>query len=276
MPDATLNTLWIGGGLGPVERACLRSALRQGHRVRLWTYDAVEGVPEGVEVADAREIIPAERIIRHSSGSYALFSDHFRFALQRAGLGYWIDTDLYLVRPIEREESYVYGWEASKKPGRPPKTIGSAILRIDAASPLLDEILEAFEGRTVPRWASKEDRRLAERRLQETGRVDLGELSWGIVGPHALTWLARERSLTCYADTPEVFYPVSWAGADWIRDPAVSIDDVITPRTLAVHLWNEKIKDYKNVPAPAGSFLARLQDEATLAPPRAKARSARG
>jgi hypothetical protein len=31
--------------------------------------------------------------------------------------------------------------------------------------------------------------------------------------------------------------------------------------TVTVHLWNERIKHFKEKPAPKGSFLARLQQE---------------
>src|SRR3712207_7292675 len=46
-------------------RACLRSALRQGHPLTLYCYDAPDGVPEGVELADAGSIVPRSRVIRH-------------------------------------------------------------------------------------------------------------------------------------------------------------------------------------------------------------------
>ena len=56
------NTLWIGPELGRVERACLRSFLRNGHPVTLYCYDEVAGVPEGVVLADAHEVLPAEQV----------------------------------------------------------------------------------------------------------------------------------------------------------------------------------------------------------------------
>lgn len=35
----------------------------------------------------------------------------------------------------------------------------------------------------------------------------------------------------------------------------------MTPNSLALHLWNELIRGFKDKPAPAGSFLARLHAE---------------
>src|SRR5262245_13716406 len=69
-PPIDCVTLWIGSRLGRVERACLRSFLRHGHAVRLYSYGPVEGVPEGVRLADAASILPREAIIRHEAGSY--------------------------------------------------------------------------------------------------------------------------------------------------------------------------------------------------------------
>lgn len=62
--------LWIGPPLGPVERACMRSVLRQGHPLSLYRYAAPDGVPDGVELRDAAELIPESEDIRHKSGSF--------------------------------------------------------------------------------------------------------------------------------------------------------------------------------------------------------------
>jgi hypothetical protein len=37
---------------------------------------------------------------------------------------------------------------------------------------------------------------------------------------------------------------------------------MVTERTVAVHLWNECIRAFKDRLAPEGSFLHRLQQEA--------------
>jgi hypothetical protein len=60
--SAKLNTLWVGERLGYMERACLTSALAVGHRVTLYAYNRVLGLPDGVELFDARDILPEERV----------------------------------------------------------------------------------------------------------------------------------------------------------------------------------------------------------------------
>jgi hypothetical protein len=54
---------------------------------------------------------------------------------------------------------------------------------------------------------------------------------------------------------------VDFTQSDWLIDPSLSLEDVVAPTSVGIHLWNQKIKDFKNAPAPHGSFLARLQEE---------------
>jgi hypothetical protein len=93
------------------------------------------------------------------------------------------------------------------------------------------------------------------------GDAMLESLRWGELGPFALTARARRHSLASEALPQNVFYPVPWQDAGWIRDPGIALDDVVTEETVAVHLWNECIREFKDGPALEGSFLSRLQDE---------------
>ena len=253
-PHSQVNSLWVGPRLGGIERACLRSILRQGHTMTLWCYDEPEGVPPGVQVADAAEVLPAEAIIRHRSGSVSLFSNWFRYELQRRGLGTWIDSDVYLLQPLDTEAPYLL---SEYEPGR----INGGVLRTPPDSPMLPPLLRLFEQRQVPPWLPLGARLAARLRLLRTGQTGLADMPWGSAGPAALTAMARRYGLVDLADPPEVHSPVPWQEADWVRDPRVALDDVVTPRTVSLHLWNERIKHVKDDPAPPGSFLARLQAE---------------
>ena len=61
---ATINAIWIGPGLGKLHIACLRSFLMRGHRVVLHVCEYLEDTPEGVELADANELLPRSRMFR--------------------------------------------------------------------------------------------------------------------------------------------------------------------------------------------------------------------
>jgi len=247
-------TLWIGEALGPVERACLKSVLRHGHRHSLYCYDRPEGVPDGVELRDASEILPQSEVFFHRDGSVAMFADWFRYELQRHGLGTWVDTDVYLLRPLDGDRPHLFGREA-------PDLINNAVLRIPPHSPLLTELLQMFERRTVPQWLPWRAKLRAHARALIGGKADFSRLPFGATGPDALTAIAERLGLASEALPSDVFNPVAWWDAEWICDPQITLDSVTTERTVAVHLWNECIKDFKGAPAPKGSFLARLQHE---------------
>lgn len=238
-----------------MERACLNSVLRHGHEVTLYSYGQVDGVPDGVEVRNASDILPHDRIILHSSGSPALFANWFRYELQRRALGTWIDCDIYLLSPLDGDALYLFGEE--EEAGR----INTGILRFPPDSPLLEPLLNLFEERSVPSWLPPRSRIAAWIRLLSTGRSGLSHMPWGSAGPKALSFLAHRHGLDRWARPPETFCPARWQDALWITDPAIGLDDVVGPATVAVHLWNERIKAVKARPAAPGSFLARLQSE---------------
>lgn len=247
-------SLWIGDSLGAVERACAKSVLRQGHRLALYCYAAPDGVPAGVELRDAAQILPEARIVRHRGGSVSLFSNLFRYALLRRGLGTWIDCDVYLVRPLDDSADYLMGRERGGH-------IGTAVLRLPADSPLLPPLLEIFDEKQVMPWLHWRARLQARWRLITTGRVGVEKLPWGSCGPLALTWLARAHRLDHHAAPSDVYYPVPYDKADWILEPGRTLEEATTPATVSIHLFNEKIRGFKNQPAPPGSVLARLQAE---------------
>jgi hypothetical protein len=148
----------------------------------------------------------------------------------------------------------VFGWEDEEM-------INNAVLRLPPDCPLLPPLIALFEEREVPPWLPPAARAAAWVRLKRSGRTGLARMPWGSAGPHALTWLAHREGLDSLALPAAIFYPMPWQRAAWILDPALSLDDVIAPGTRAIHLWNPQTKSFKDVPAPRGSFLARLQAE---------------
>lgn len=246
-------TLWIGNGFGAVERACLRSVVRQGHRLTLYCYDEPIGIPDGVDLQDAAQILPASAVVRHRRGSVAPFSDWFRYELLKRGLGTWIDTDMYLLRPLDEEGAHLFGEER-------PGVINNAVLRLPADSPALDELLAPFRGKTPP-WLSPRHRITSHIKKWMGGTVDVGAMPWGTTGPAALTAAAAKFGLASLALPPSAFYPVPWQRAGWILDPSLRLEQMVTQDTVGIHLWNECIRDVKDQSPPQGCFLERLWSE---------------
>ncbi len=246
--------MWIGPSLAALERACLRSALSQGRRVALYCYAPPAGVPEGVELRDAADILPEATIIYHRSGSPSLFSNRFRYELLRRGLGTWIDCDVYFVAPLTLHGDYVMGEQGDGK-------IATSVLRLPPDSPVLAELADLFTEPRVPPWLAWRPRIAAHLRRYMTGRADLSRMPWGSAGPEALTWLAHRYGVADRALPPSRFCPVHWTRAEWIADPALTLESMLAPDTIAVHLWNERLRGFDFTNAPPGSFAARLRDE---------------
>jgi hypothetical protein len=247
------NAIWIGSELGPIQTACLRSFLRVGHRTVLHCYRKPIDVPKGVELADAAKLLPESQLIRHKeSGSYALFSDLLRYKLLREGLGLYVDCDILCIRPIKDEE-FIFGWST-------PKAINGAVLKLPAGSPILADLCKINDG-FIPPWSSVRYRlrmRLC-RMLGATGPT-LEELPWGSAGPTALTWYAKHHGIDHLAKSKDVFYPLGSKEMALLFDPNRTIDDLITPRTATMHLYNEyfKRRSLHVIPIPPSSPLGRM------------------
>lgn len=250
-----LNSMWVEGPLTYVEQVCLKSALSVGHQVVLYAYWDVTGVPDGVIVRDGREIMPESSLMKHKKrNSWSLSSNIFRYLLLQQGRGVWIDTDVYFLKPLEvNRKDYLFGWQKQD-------LLNGAILYAKKDSPLIEELLAFINlPYIIPPWLPVRKRFAYQIRPWIGLRpLSLAEHRWGVIGPRAITYFADQLGLSCHAERQDVFYPVPPKQAKAFFDPERNIEDYITSDTVAVHLWNEAIKDLKKSPAPAGSYLNKI------------------
>ena len=106
-PDVV--TFWHG----PLDRlrlTCLRSQVAAGHKVTVYSFDPLPGLPDGVGNAEAEAILPhsfSERLRPpQPDGSWRdwtilQFSDFFRMRLMAEKAGLWLDADVLLLKPVE-------------------------------------------------------------------------------------------------------------------------------------------------------------------------------
>ena len=111
--NLTVHGLWIGERLSLMEQLTLRSFVACGHRFVLWLYGRLEeDVPPGVEVRDACTIIPRQRVFSYKAGirpgSYAGFSDLFRYKLLYDCGGWWSDLDVVCLKPLDLDAWYAF------------------------------------------------------------------------------------------------------------------------------------------------------------------------
>ncbi|MGX8010208.1 hypothetical protein ACVDG8_015210 [Mesorhizobium sp. ORM8.1] len=63
----------------------------------------------------------------------------------------------------------------------------------------------------------------------------------------------------------DVFYPVHYDQVSMLLDPDLSLDDIVTPRTLCIHLFDKVLKEQmKGRAIPAGSPLGQMLDRCGL------------
>jgi hypothetical protein len=244
-------SVWIGPRLSAMAAACLNSFVEMGHQVDLYVYDEPAGVPSGVTVKDAAAHVPRDRIIRHEKGSYALFSDLFRYELLAREAGLWIDTDVLCVRPIQREGEYVFGFESSER-------INGAVLRLPATSPILSDLRSIFEPGWIPPWHHGLKRAAHALRYRIGSGYGVSKMSWGSAGPRALTFFARRHGIAGFARPIEEFYPLPPSDALRVTRPDLDLSRIVTDRTLCIHLWADKLSGLQQADIHPRSFLAAV------------------
>jgi hypothetical protein len=253
----TIVSFWHGP-LSWLELLCITSFVRRGHRVHVYSYDSIEHLPLGAEWHDAASVLPRERLVFYKGkGTPGVFSDHFRYAVLRMGLGVYADLDIYCLRPIEGPPDYLFAWER-------PGSVNGAVLHIPAHAPLLDDLMAIFE---------KSERPLLEPHLPLMRRIEVAvrrlvgdrvtpeHMQYGATGPMALTHYVAAHGLTGKVLPSATFYPVPYEAIPALMKAGSSLEAALTPQTLGIHLWRSQLTDRgrAGLPLPeAGSALAAL------------------
>jgi hypothetical protein len=208
---ATIQSLWVGDSLSALERLSITSFLAHGHAFVLYVYGPVQGVPAGVRLRDAAEILPRERVFFYrDQPSYAGFANYFRYKLLLERGGWWSDLDAVCLQPFPPGDDPVFASEADRD-GRAVPSAG--FLRGSAGSPVLAALWESC---------------LA---------LDPAAIGWGETGSGLLARTLPRFGLGGAVQPPEVFCPIPYF--DW-RDALEPNSPRSFPETTrAVHLWNE-------------------------------------
>jgi hypothetical protein len=195
----------------PFEHLCLSSFARGGYAVRVFTYDPDLVIPAGTERVDAREVLPEAAVFENlrERGTYAAFSNIFRYRLLQLEDTTWVDTDVMLVGDSLPAGPYLFGYED-------PGYVNSAILRAPTDSPFLHYLYDMATA------------------------VDPAELEWGQIGPRLVTEAVTQLELHHLVQPIDVLYPVHYREVGILFDPLRREEvDRRLARASTLHLWNE-------------------------------------
>src|ERR1700731_664366 len=183
-------------GQAPLDRlrqTCLTSQLAAGHRVTVYSFDPLAGLPDGVGNAEAEAVLPhafAEKL--RPTGADGVwrdwttlqFSDFFRMQLMARSAGLWLDADVLLLKPVEIDPAKPYfPWERAGQ-------LGNSVLYLPSGDPIVTAFAALMrQDELTPDWLALRHRlTFALRRLRGSKR--LSDFRVAIYGPAALTALA--------------------------------------------------------------------------------------
>jgi len=213
MNNKVIQSLWVGNKLSNNELLCLRSYVRHGHTFHLYAYNELQALPDGVELKDANDIIPAGYIFRDSHHTYASFADWFRMKLLYSRGGWWVDMDTVCMRAFDVQDEYCFSseWAYSME----TKEVNNTCIKSPAGAGYLKDILQMVEEKVY-------------------GDELIG---WGEIGVYLFRHVfPRYDHLLPYMKGPEVFCPVNYFDLSGL---ICAHEYRQHPDTLAIHLWNE-------------------------------------
>ncbi|WP_037308492.1 hypothetical protein [Ruegeria halocynthiae] len=256
-PLPTIASFWFGSDLSWMEALCIQSYLDHGHNFVLYVPHAVKGIPNGVEVRPATEILwPAPYDVRADDRlGVAVFSDIFRLRLLQKTDSIWVDLDAYCVKPFDFSSPFVFGQAHS---GHFP----TGVLRLPASSETLQLMLDFVTSAnpTQPWRGAKLHRRNRRRvRLGETWGIE--SLPWGSSGPNAFAHFLRLTEEGKHAMAADVFYPLAPQALWKLHDPRVRAADIEGDAVHSVHFYGHQKKQMatklRGLPIK-GSYLDQL------------------
>jgi hypothetical protein len=252
-PDVV--TFWHGP-LDRLRQVCLRSQVAAGHKVTVYSFDALAGLPDGVANAEAEAVLPhafSEKLRPpQPDGSWRdwttlQFSDFFRMRLMAQSAGLWLDADVLLLKPVELDPAKPYfAWER-------PRQLGNSVLYLPPGA----SIVTAFENlmeqeELTPDWLTLRHRMTFTLRKLRGGSNRLSDIRVAIYGPASLTALARRGGEIEHALPKQSFYAVH-AEPKLFFEPSDFSKLIDDRETIGFHI---SPKGRGNAPPVAGSLYA--------------------
>jgi len=236
--DYAIAQLWIGGNLSYMEQLCAVSFRDAGHHVKMYTYGDVGNIPDGIEICDANEIMELGTVIAHKrTGSPAPQADKWRYnMLAKTDDQIWADTDAYCVKKFTTPNGHFHGWESDHH-------INNGVVGLPADSDTLAGLIDfTSDEYAIPDWFKPELREEMAQKKAAGDPVHVGEQSWGVWGPQALTHFLHKTGEHKYAMPIEALFPISFKQRRMMLKPNEDLSHRITDNTLSIHFWGRRMR----------------------------------
>lgn len=204
--NSDFSTLWIGGKLSKLEELAIKSFVHFGYSITIYLYNTDCVVPDGVLVDDANKIIDSSLIFK-ARGSYAIFSDIFRYRLLSRVKTTWVDTDCICLNsnfPLNSEYIFTEQEVSAQHDG----IFTNHILAYPIDSPLCDRL----------------NREAKIGKFRQLYRINSPHIKWGESGPILLSKLVDELELTNFAFPSKNMNPINFDEVSYFFDPSMKSD----------------------------------------------------
>jgi hypothetical protein len=243
------NFFW-DGEMSNLEKNCIKSFVRNGFKVKLWSYNGL--VVDGTESCDANLILEKSYMSNHNikqqhdfisieKCKMAAFSDYFRFKLISEHGGWWFDTDCFCLKNVSEYTKIKSNHDLVSFYEEDDNVIACGVFYLKKGTILSNLIMQEFNN------------------LLE---IEKGKVSkWATFGPKFFTnFINKYNLLDGIFDTSHC-YSIHWNDVDLMLYPQHLENAIeITKGSFLTHIWtptfSEKNID-KNNPIE-GSFLHKL------------------
>ncbi|WP_228747737.1 glycosyltransferase [Bradyrhizobium sp. BR 10289] len=215
----------------------LKSFVKLGHRVELFTYDFSKlDVPDWIVRRDASEIWPSDRVLTYKkdigAGSFALHSNLFRYALLYKMGGWWTDLDVILLRDTIPQTDFFFTMETAD-----PTRATFSVIKFPAGHPAMSEARDQC--------------------------ISAGERPfYGETGADLFSRVVQKYELTDFAHPMQSAYPISALDVSRLFDPGEREPlQQQCANSCFLHLFNETWRRAgipNELGPPVGSLVERL------------------
>ena len=210
------HMFWAKSPISPLETLCMKSFLRNKYELWVWTYDEKLQLPDGASLKNANELIDESELFLNQRGSYAGFSDYFRYKVLNTFGGLYADTDVIALKEADElpEKEFLVSERGSNSNSEKVNINGNVIY---CPRPSKGNVIDLAY--VYSRNFRKED------------------ISWSEIGPSLLTAITTIYPRHSFEIHPPSFAnPIPW----WDCPKKLLMSGTkLTKETFFIHCYNE-------------------------------------